>query len=155
MDSLNPKKPPQLMKPEGSRKIVVLNGSCQIDQVIRGEWITLKVLPENGLPRGIYQLSEAQRPDMGKDGKLKESVGPILFSDSRSVFQLSSGKIIQHNKTEFEALIRPETTSFNIGSNLSVSYLNGRISEIKGNQAQESKQDQKASKKTVNHGHSL
>nr|WP_181411527.1 hypothetical protein [Pasteurella multocida] len=92
---------------------------------------------------------------MGKDGKLKESVGPILFSDSRSVFQLSNGKIIKHNKTEFEALIRPETTSFNIGSNLSVSYLNGRISEIKGNQAQESKQDQKASKKTVNHGHSL
>ena len=66
MDSSNPKKPPQLIKPEGSRKIVVLNGSCQ-----------------------------------------------------------------------------------------SVSYLNGRISEIKGNQAQESKQDQKASKKTVNHGHSL
>lgn len=155
MSSLNPQKPPQLMKQEGSRKIVVLNGSCQVDQVIRGQWTTLKVLPENGLPRGIYQLSEAQLPDMGNDGKLKESVGQVLFSDSRSVFQLSNGKIIEHNKVQLEASLSPKSSSLNIGNNLSISYLNGRISEIKGRQGQEVKQDQKALKKTVNRGCSL
>ncbi|EME8622786.1 hypothetical protein V0N53_004600 [Salmonella enterica] len=47
------------MMPEGSRKVCVLNGSRQIDQVIKGEWTTLKVLPESGLPKGIFYLGEA------------------------------------------------------------------------------------------------
>lgn len=51
-----------LMKPEGSRKVAVLNGSRQLDQVIGGQWTTLKVLPENGLPKGIYQLADAKQP---------------------------------------------------------------------------------------------
>ena len=29
-----------IMKPEGSMKICVLNGSCQVDKVVGGEWQT-------------------------------------------------------------------------------------------------------------------
>ncbi|WP_407238562.1 KfrB domain-containing protein [Escherichia coli] len=29
--------------------------------MVGGEWQTQKVLPEAGLPKGIYQLSEAQQ----------------------------------------------------------------------------------------------
>ncbi len=146
--------PPQ-KKPEGSRKLVVLNNSCQVDQVIRGEWMTLKVLPQNGLPSGIYQLSEAQRPDANKDGNLKENIGQVLFSDSRSIFQLTNGKIIQHEKALIEESLKPDSPSLNIGSHVAISYINGRISAIKGIQESEVKQDQQLTKKTINHGHSL
>lgn len=40
-----------IMKPEGSMKICVLNGSRQVDKVVGGEWQTQKVLPEAGLPK--------------------------------------------------------------------------------------------------------
>ncbi len=52
-NSLNPIGPTTKMMPEGSRKVCVLNGSRQLDQVVKGEWMTIKVLPENGLPKGI------------------------------------------------------------------------------------------------------
>lgn len=68
------------MMPEGSRKVCVLNGSRQIDQVIKGEWTTLKVLPECGLPKGIYQLGEATKASSSKDASY---TGQVLFSDSK------------------------------------------------------------------------
>lgn len=125
MNSLNPTKPIQLMKPEGSRKIVVLNGSRQIDQVVRGEWITLKVLPENGLPRGIFQLSEAGKPDRALDNKRKEYPGQILHVDAKSVFQLCVDKIIEHDRAAFKDM---ETASqpLTVGVYCRVSYLNGQ-----------------------------
>nr|WP_277628704.1 KfrB domain-containing protein [Klebsiella pneumoniae] len=71
--------------PEGSRKVCVLNGSRQLDQVVKGEWMTIKVLPENGLPKGIYQLAEATKPDTGKDGKESAYTGQVLHVDSKAV----------------------------------------------------------------------
>lgn len=154
-DSMNPTKPPQLLKPEGSRKIVVLNGSRQIDQVIKGEWTTLKVLPENGLPRGIYQLSEAKEPDLGEDGKPKDYEGQLLHIDKRSVFQLCGGKIIEHDRGAFDPLDtsdRPLT----VGCSYGVTYLNGR--PIGGGEVDvksASKQQVQTSTKKKDQGHSL
>ncbi len=88
-NSLNPTGPTPKMMPEGSRKVCVLNGSRQLDQVVKGEWMTIKVLPENGLPKGIYQLAEATKPDTGKDGKESAYTGQVLHVDSKAVYQLS------------------------------------------------------------------
>ena len=81
------------MMPEGSRKVCVLNGSRQIDQVIKGEWTTLKVLPESGLSKGIYQLGEATKASSGKDASF---TGQVLFSDSKAVYQLSGKGVVEH-----------------------------------------------------------
>ena len=82
-----------IMKPEGSMKICVLNGSCQVDKVVGGEWQTQKVLPEAGLPKGIYQLSEAQQAS--KNVYPHSHVGQVLHVDDRHVYQLSQKGLVQ------------------------------------------------------------
>ncbi|WVM90115.1 KfrB domain-containing protein [Halopseudomonas pachastrellae] len=89
------------MMPEGSRKVCVLNGSRQIDQVIKGEWTTLKVLPESGLSKGIYQLGEATKASSGKDASF---TGQVLFSDSKAVYQLSGKGVVEHPRSAFAEL---------------------------------------------------
>lgn len=54
-NSLNPTGPAPKMMPEGSRKVCVLNGSRQLDQVVKGEWMTIKVLHVDS--KAVYQLS--------------------------------------------------------------------------------------------------
>lgn len=99
-DSSNPT---VLVKPEGSIKVSVLNGSRQVDQVVAGEWLTLKVLPEAGLPRGIYQLSQATPADT-KAGAYE---GQLVHVDSRSVYQLHGAGIVRHDRaTAFRELER-------------------------------------------------
>lgn len=84
--------PGVIMKPEGSVKVSVLNGSRQIDQVTNGEWLTLKVLPEAGLPKGIHQLSDAK--DASKNVHPHKHVGQVLHDDGRQVYQFSEGGIM-------------------------------------------------------------
>ncbi len=50
-----------IMKPEGSMKICVLNGSRQVDKVVGGEWQTQKGIAGGRFAKGIYQLSEARK----------------------------------------------------------------------------------------------
>lgn len=112
-----------LMKPEGSRKVVVLNGSRQIDQVIGGEWQTQKVLPENGLPKGIYQLSDAKTPE--NSAKPVTYTGAILQVDSGKVFQLCGKTIIKHDRSTFKDIDK-EPNGIVVGRTHSVEYQNGR-----------------------------
>lgn len=123
-NSLNPTGPLVKMMPEGSRKICVLNGSRQVDQVLQGNWTTLKVLPENGLPKGIYQLAEATRPDTGKDGKEKNYTGQILQVDSREVYQLQGKGVVKHDRAAFKDL-ESKGEQLTVGRNYSVGYVNG------------------------------
>lgn len=156
MNSLNPTKPIQLMKPEGSLKIVVLNGSRQVDQVIRGDWMTLKVLPENGLPRGVFQLSDANKPDLAKDGKPKDYEGQLLHVDSKAVFQLCDRQIIKHDRAAFQSL-ETNDRPLTVGRLYGISYLNGRPnsgSELTAKSAQKPQEAAKATK-SVNRGHSI
>ncbi len=81
-----------LMKPEGAVKVVVLNGSRQIDQVVAGAgnngeagWVTQKVLPENGLPKGIHQLHDATNP--AKNVHPQSFGGQVLHVDQKHVYQ--------------------------------------------------------------------
>lgn len=123
-NSLNPSGPTPKMMPEGSRKICVLNGSRQVDQVVKGDWMTLKVLPENGLPKGIYQLAEAAKPETGKDGKEKDYTGQLLHVDSREVYQLQGKGVVKHDRAVFKDL-EAKGDQLTVGRNYSVGYVNG------------------------------
>ncbi|EPY9514951.1 KfrB domain-containing protein [Escherichia coli] len=112
-----------LMKPEGSRKIAVLNGSRQIDQVLGGQWVTLKVLPEAGLPKGIYQLSDAKKPEVSS--KLSTFTGQLLQVDDHKVYQLAGQKIIQHDRAVFRDL-EASGAKLNVGQSITLAYQNGR-----------------------------
>ncbi|WP_229180090.1 KfrB domain-containing protein [Bradyrhizobium ivorense] len=120
---MDTKKPPALLKPEGSFKVSVMNHSRQVDQMIRGEWMTLKVLPEAGLPKGIYQLSEAVKPD--RTAKLREYDGPVVHADSRNVYQLEGKGIVQHDRAVFRGV---EPT---VGRRYVIAYALG-VGEVKG-----------------------
>lgn len=109
-----------LMKPEGSRKIAILNGSRQLDQVVQGEWVTLKVLPENGLPKGIYQLSEAKRPPVTAERTIY--CGQLLQVDKQHVFQLHGTGILVHERQAFRSM-----EALAAGQQVSVTYQNGRV----------------------------
>jgi hypothetical protein len=127
------------MMPEGSRKICVLNGSRQVDQVIKGAWETQKVLPENGLPKGIYQLAEATKPDTGKDGKEKDYTGQLLHVDSRDVYQLQGKGVVKHDRAVFKDL-EAKGDQLTVGRNYSVGYVNGagtaKLAQSSGAQVQ-------------------
>lgn len=138
-NSMNPTGPTPKMMPEGSRKICVMNGSRQVDQVIKGVWETQKVLPENGLPKGIYQLAEATKPDTGKDGKEKDYTGQLLHVDSREVYQLQGKGVVKHDRAAFKDL-EAKGDQLTVGRNYSVGYVNGagtaKLAQSAGAQAQ-------------------
>lgn len=110
-----------LMKPEGSRKVAVLNGSRQLDQVIGGQWTTLKVLPENGLPKGIYQLADAKQPDTAKGNYS----GQILQVDNDAVYQLNGKGITRHSRAVFHEM-ESKGVKLNVGQSVDIGYQNGK-----------------------------
>ncbi|NIE78359.1 conjugal transfer protein TraB [Pantoea sp. Ap-967] len=118
----NPTPPPVKMMPEGSRKVCVLNGSRQIDQVVKGDWMTVKVLPESGLPKGIYQLAEATKGSTGKDASF---TGQVLFSDSKAVYQLSGKGVVEHPRSAF-AELEAKGEKIVDGRSYTVAYANGK-----------------------------
>ncbi len=126
------------MKPEGSVKVAVLNGSRQVDQVVNGEWLTMKVLPEAGLPKGIHQLSDAK--DASKNVHPHKHVGQVLHDDGRNVYQFSEGGIVKHSRGIFE---KPPV----VGKNYEIAYSRGQgkvIGEV--SQEQAAKAEQKRSR---------
>ena len=123
-----------LMKPEGSVKIVVLNGSRQIDQVVPGAgkdgepgWVTMKVQPEAGLPTGIHQLSDATNP--AKNVHPQTYGGQVLHVDQKHVYQFGPKGIVQHDRKLFEK--EPV-----VGKCYEVSYSRG-VGKVKAELSQE------------------
>lgn len=114
--------PTVLVKEEGSIKVVVLNGSRQVDQVVAGEWVTLKVLPEAGLPRGIYQLSQARPPDT-QEGSYH---GQIVHVDSRSVYQLHGAGIVRHDRAMAFGDFEKSGAIPTVGQNYVIGYEGGK-----------------------------
>ena len=112
-----------LMMPEGSRKVCVMNGSRQLDKVIGGEWVTLKVLPEAGLPKGIYQLAQAERPPVDKG--LTRFAGQVLQVDYEKVYQLHDKGIVVHDRSVFRDL-EAKAGPLKEGQRVAVDYQHGR-----------------------------
>lgn len=114
--------PPILMKPEGSLKICVLNGSRQIDIVEGNQWITLAIRPEAGLPRGIYQLADAKDPVQSRATETFSNA--ILHVGKNHVWQFSNdGEIVKHARSLFKG--EP-----NVGHKYEISYEHGQAIAI-------------------------
>lgn len=111
--------PPILLKPEGSLKICVLNGSRQIEKVVDGQWLTIKVSDEAGLPRGIYQLADAKDPSQGRESVTFSNT--VVHVNDRHVFQFTgNGKeVVRHARNLF--IGEPK-----VGRSYDVSYENGQ-----------------------------
>jgi hypothetical protein len=111
--------PPILLKPEGSLKICVLNGSRQIEKVVEGQWLTIKVADEAGLPRGIYQLADAKDPSIGRESATFSST--VMHVSDRHVYQFTgNGKeVVRHARSLF--IGEPK-----VGRAYDVSYENGQ-----------------------------
>ncbi|WP_323371415.1 KfrB domain-containing protein [Pseudomonas helleri] len=129
----------------GSVKIVILNGSRQIDQVVPGVgqngaagWQTQKVLGENGLPQGIYQLSSAN--DASKKVHPQQFGGQVLHVDKQNVYQFgpSDGKgkstVVKHNRKIFDQALDGKEPV--VGQCYEVSYARG-VGKVKGELSQE------------------
>lgn len=112
-----------IMKPEGSRKVAVLNGSRQLDKVIGGEWVTLKVEAEAGLPKGVYFLDEAQRPPVKREPV--SYTGTVLQVDYEKVYQLHGRGIVVHDRAAFRDL-ENRGAALAVGQSVTVNYQNGR-----------------------------
>jgi hypothetical protein len=129
----------------GALKVVILNGSRQIDQVVPGVgdngaagWQTQKVLGENGLPKGIYQLSSAL--DAGKKVHPQQFGGQVLHFDQKNVYQFGpdrgDGKftVVKHDRKIFDqALDGKEPVA---GKFYEVTYARG-VGKVKGEVSRE------------------
>ncbi|WP_456292292.1 KfrB domain-containing protein [Pseudomonas sp. AK106] len=124
----------------GSVKIVILNGSRQIDQVVPGVgangaagWQTQQVLGENGLAKGIYPLNGAT--DASKKVHPQQYGGQVLHVDKQSVYQLGpddgKGKatIVKHDRKIFDQALEGKEPI--VGKSYEVSYARG-VGKVKG-----------------------
>ncbi|WP_456292294.1 zeta toxin family protein [Pseudomonas sp. AK106] len=128
----------------GSIKIVVQNGSRQIDQVVPGVgadgtagWQTQQVLSENGLARGVYPLYDVA--DASKKVHPQQFGGQVLHVDTHNVYQFgpNDGKntatIVKHDRKIFDqALDGKEPT---VGKSYEVTYARG-VGKVKGELSQ-------------------
>ncbi|WP_426811685.1 KfrB domain-containing protein (plasmid) [Pseudomonas sp. WOUb67] len=129
----------------GSVKVVILNGSRQIDQVVPGVgengtpgWQTQKVLGENGLPKGIYQLNNAT--DASKKVHPQKFGGQLVHVDEKNVYQFGpddgKGKstIVKHDRKIFDQALNGKEPT--VGQRYEVSYSRG-VGQVKGELSQE------------------
>lgn len=129
----------------GALKVVILNGSRQIDQVVPGVgengaagWQTQQVLGENGLPKGIYQLGDSL--DANKNVHPQQFGGQVLHFDQKNVYQFGPAKgdgkptIVKHDRKIFDqALDGKEPVA---GKFYEVSYARG-VGKVKGEVSRE------------------
>lgn len=114
---------PDTLRPEGSLKLSILNQSRLLDRLIDGQWVTVKVFPEQCLPKGVYHLSEAQHPVVSSSPTTYS--GPLLLVDEHHVYQLHDTTIMRHDRVAFaEAAHMAERLA--AGMRLSVTYHLGR-----------------------------
>lgn len=140
----------------GSVKIVILNGSRQIDKVVPGVgadgaagWQTQEVLGENGLKKGIYQLSAAT--DASKKVHPQQFGGQVLHVDQQNVYQFGpedgKGKstVVKHDRKIFDQALDGKEPI--VGMCYEVSYARG-IGKVKGELSQ--KEGEKLQNRKVN-----
>lgn len=131
--------------PVGSMKVVVLNGSRQIDQVVpglgvdgAGGWQTQKVESENGLPKGIYPLHNSV--EAAKNVHPQQFGGQLLHVDKKHVYQFGpdNGKgkpsVIKHDRKIFDMALEGREPV--VGQCYEVTYARGQ-GKVKGELSQE------------------
>lgn len=128
------------LEPVGSTVIAVLNGSRQVDKVVAGAgkdgqdgWQTQKVLPESGLPKGVYFLSKAA--DAAKNVHPQSFGSQVLHFDDKNVYQFgkSDGKgkptLVKHDRKIFDQALGGKDPI--VGKCYEVTYSRG-VGKVKG-----------------------
>lgn len=75
-------------KPEGHEMLLIANESRLHDTFTNGEWISRHAGSRNGLPKGLYDLTGAERP--GKTAATKTFEGTVIHTTDKHVYQLQS-----------------------------------------------------------------
>lgn len=109
------------MKPEGHQMLSIANESRLLDTVENGEWTSRYVGARNSLPKGLYDVTGAERP--GKNAATKTFEGTVLHVDSKHVYQLQTeakGKphLVRHDRNLYK---EPPP----VGATTKVEYLRG------------------------------
>lgn len=93
------------------QRLIVMNGQRLLEnEVSAGKWVNEKVEKAHGVKPGIYNLYSAMNAD-----KAKEYPGIILHTDKSSVYQQVAGRIVSHNRADFDKT--PD-----VGQTKSISY---------------------------------
>lgn len=109
------------LKPEGHELLLIANESRLLDKVVNGAWQSTDIGSRNGLPKGVYDLTGAERP--AKTAATKSFEGNVLHVDKKHVYQLQGndkGKpnMVRHDLSLYKA---PPV----IGSMTKVDYVRG------------------------------
>jgi hypothetical protein len=109
------------LKPEGHELLLIANESRLLDKVVNGAWQSNYIGSRNGLPKGVYDLTGAEKP--GRTAATKSFEGNVLHVDKKHVYQLQAndkGKpnMVRHDLSLYKA---PPA----IGSMTKVDYVRG------------------------------
>ncbi|QGG78949.1 KfrB domain-containing protein [Pseudomonas syringae] len=111
-------------KPEGHELLVIMNGSRLVDTSRNGEWVSSHVGSGGDMPKGIYDLTGAQKPD--KTAAMKTYQGNVMHIDKakNAVYQLDSSSkkptLVKHDLSVF----RDKQPA--IGSMVKIEYTRGQ-----------------------------
>lgn len=123
------------MKPEGHQLLVITSEARSVDKVVNGSWESARVGSPNGLPKGQYDLTGAEKP--GKAGATKLYEGSVLHvdKDKKHVYQL------QENDKGKSSLVRHDLALYKeppaVGSMTKVDYVRGTGQALGREKAQE------------------
>lgn len=109
------------MKPEGHELLLIANESRLLDRVVDGAWQSHHVGSRGGLPKGLYDLTGAERP--GKTGATKSFEGNVLHVDKKHVYQLQSNDKGKPNMVRHDRALYKEPPA--IGTMTKVDYVRG------------------------------
>lgn len=113
--------------PDQAQRLVVSNGSRQLEEVIDGSWKAVNVQADSGMQKGVYPLYEAKTA--ATDGK-QLFAGTVIHADKRHVYQqLGKNNIVKHDRSAFDQ-------APTIGQFTKIQYTMGRAKFIDKTQGQ-------------------
>jgi hypothetical protein len=109
------------LKPEGHQLLLISNESRLLDKVVNGAWESTYVGGRGGLPKGLYDVTSAEKP--GKAGTTKTFEGNVLHVDKKHVYQLQANDKGKANLVRHDLSLYKEPPA--IGSLTKVDYVRG------------------------------
>lgn len=110
-------------KPEGHEMLLIANESRLHDKLTNGEWISSYAGSRNGLPKGLYDLTGAERP--AKTAATKTYEGNVMHVTDKHVYQLQAAAVAKGKPT----LVRHDKSLYKepppVGSMTKVDYVRG------------------------------
>lgn len=121
------------MKPEGHSLLLIANESRLVDTVVNGAWESRHIGSRGGLPKGLYDLTGAERP--GKVGATKSFEGNVLHVDAKHVYQLHTNDKGKPETVRHDRALYKEPPA--IGTMTKVDYVRGTGQVASREQTQE------------------